>query len=174
MYFKYNFLIYYFLLTAKFNYISSFEFPLDATETPSTPTPPPTLTPPPTPTPPPDLRLPRSIIPIHYDLHIEAIHNESKFQGEIGIKVKVEESTNIIKLHSHLLTINEQEVTGDGTKLNIKSSYDRQKQFFIIELLNGNLEKNKNYFIKLSYNGSFEGKSVGFYKGKFKINNKIR
>ena len=166
MYFKYNFLIYYFLLTAKFNYISSFEFPLDAEI--------PTPTPTPTPTPPPDLRLPRSITPIHYDLHIEANHNENKFQGEIEIKVKVEEPTNIIKLHSHLLTIYEQEVTGDGTKLNIKSSYDSQKQFFIIELLNGNLEKNKNYFIKLSYNGSFEGKSVGFYKGKFKINNKIR
>lgn len=165
MYFKYNFLIYYFLLTAKFNYISSFEFPLDATETPTTPAP----------TSPPDLRLPRSIIPIHYDLHIEANHNENKFHGEIEIKVKVEESTNIVKLHSHLLTINNKEVTGDnGNKLNIKSSYDSQKQFFIIELVNGNLEKNKNYLIKLTYNGSFEGKSVGFYKGKFKINNKIR
>jgi hypothetical protein len=52
-------------------------------------------------------RLPRSILPIHYDLTVEPKHDLNQFLGTITIQLNVTESTNIIKIHSYLLTRNE-------------------------------------------------------------------
>ncbi len=83
--------------------------------------------------------------------------------------MNVTESTNIIKIHSYLLTINELEVIdSEGRQSKVKSfTYDKQKQYNIIELNNW-IPVGIGYQLSLSFNGSFVKKIIGFYKSKYK------
>ncbi len=134
-----------------------------------------TVTTPPT-TPAPDLLLPRSVLPIHYDLNIEPNHDSNQFLGTITVQLNVTESTNIIKIHSYLLTVNDPKVTDSNNQsLGVISfTYDQQKQYHTIEL-NNQIIVGNDYYLTLSFNGSLIGKIIGFYKSVYtNSDNQIR
>ena len=122
------------------------------------------------PTPPPtDLRLPRSVLPLHYDLTIEPDHQTDQFNGQVVIQLNVSEPTNEIKIHSYLLDIPKDDVKvvdESGSELTIKSFvYKNTTQYNIIEL-----DTNMNvgtYQLSMSFNGSLVGKIIGFYKSTY-------
>jgi len=119
-------------------------------------------------TPAPDLLLPRSVLPIHYDLMVEPQHDTNQFLGSIDIQLNVTEATNVIKIHSYLLSIlNEKVFDPNGNELDIKSStYDPQRQFQVIEL-QSQMTVRKGYQLHLNFNGSLVGKIIGFYKSEY-------
>jgi len=130
----------------------------------------------PTTTPAPDLLLPRSVLPIHYNLNIEPNHNSNQFFGTITVELNVTESTNIIKIHSYLLTVTDPKVTDSSDQsLELKNfTYDQQKQYHTIEL-NNQITVGNDYSLTLSFNGSLIGKIIGFYKSVYtNSHNQIR
>ncbi len=116
-------------------------------------------------TPAPDLLLPRSILPIHYDLKIEPNHNSNQFLGTITVQLNVTESTNIIKIHSYLLTVTDPKVTDSSDQsIKIKSFiYNQQKQYHTFEL-NNQITVGNDYSLTLSFNGSLIGKIIDSIK----------
>lgn len=132
---------------------------------------------PPTPTPTApatDLRLPRSVLPTHYDLEVEPNHETDVFAGRVVIHLNATEPTAEIKVHSYLLNVavdglrdesGEEVAVGDV-------AYDQQRQYHVIGL-KSELQVGA-YQLTLSFNGSLVGKIIGFYKANYTIDNQIR
>ena len=121
-----------------------------------------------------DLRLPRSVLPTHYDLTVEPNHQTDIFTGQVVIQLNATEPTDTIKVHAYLLNVTvdglsdesgNSVVTGDVT-------YDERRQYYVIGL------KTQlsigTYELSLSFSGSLVGKIIGFYKANYTIDNQIR
>lgn len=61
-----------------------------------------------------NIRLPRTIVPSHYDLHLNVDPNKEGFSGKEKIVVNVENITSHIIIHSHLLNVTKATVTKKG------------------------------------------------------------
>ena len=121
-----------------------------------------------TPTPPStDLRLPRSVLPMHYDLTVEPNHKTNQFSGEVFIQLNVSEPTDTIKIHSYLLTVDKITVSDtNGQQLDINDTdYDESRQYHVIQL-SSQLGVGA-YQLSMSFNGSLIGKIIGFYKNSY-------
>lgn len=93
---------------------------------------------------------------------------EGEFTGKVKIDIECVESTDNIVLHSNGLTITNTIVHDSEDKSYIvkKTSYDKVREFFIIEL-NEELVKDKKYTIELVFNGLLRDKIVGFYTSSY-------
>lgn len=133
-----------------------------------------------------NLRLPRSIVPISYDIKLIPFlyDNNFTFSGEIKIRINVTESCKNITLHAMALTIRNSDViitkaSADGTSIGnklieIKSQYFvESKQFYIIEL-NEMLQNGSLYVVEIKYGGVLNDLLQGFYRSSYTIGNESR
>ena len=131
-----------------------------------------------------DLRLPRSIKPISYDVTLLPFLSGENFtfHGEIEIKLLVTESCKNITLHSYLLQIlwdstNIQKLDNDDDpteNVSISKQYFiEDKQFLVLET-NKILEENTFYLLKLKYTGSIKDNLQGFYKSSYNVGSETR
>jgi hypothetical protein len=113
-------------------------------------------------------RLPRTIKPLAYNLLLHPDLTNKSFSGNVKIDVEIIQQVPFIALHSKYLNITNVKLmkhldTLNGLEgMNIKNSFEYEKyEYFVIEpesaLASG------NYTIDLDFNGSLQGKIVGFY-----------
>lgn len=132
-----------------------------------------------------NLRLPRSIVPISYNLRLIPFlfSNNFTFSGEVQILVNVTENCNNITLHSNALTIRDSDVIirklhagmspSTSKPLDIKSQYFIEpKQFYVIEL-NDTLQ-NGSFSIEIKYTGVLNDLLQGFYRSSYNDANGTR
>lgn len=131
-----------------------------------------------------DVRLPRSINPISYDIVIVPYLSGENFtfDGDVIIKMQIHETCKNISLHSFMLKIhrnftrvNKLNVDGEqGDSLTIKNQYFIEaKQFLVIET-EEELLKGEFYELKLSYIGQIRDNLQGFYKSSYTVNNETK
>jgi aminopeptidase N len=129
-----------------------------------------------------DIRLPRSIKPISYDVVIVPYLSGENFtfDGDVIIKIKVNENCKNITLHSTMLKIHRnlttiQKITeNENQSVNIKNQFFVEpKQFLVIET-EEELEREQNYTLKISYVGQIRDNLQGFYKSSYKVNNETK
>lgn len=136
-----------------------------------------------------DLRLPRSIVPISYDIKLIPFlfNNNFTFTGEVKILVNVTESCKNITLHATALTIQKSDVvvrkvddqnlnygTPNSARIDIKSQYFVEpKQFYVIEL-NDTLQVGALYALDIKYTGVLNDLLQGFYRSSYNIGNESR
>lgn len=129
-----------------------------------------------------DVRLPRSIKPISYDVVIvpHMSGENFTFDGDVIIKIKVDENCKNITLHSTMLKIYRNLTTiekiteNENQSVKIKNQFFVEpKQFLVIET-EEELEKEQNYFLKISYHGQIRDNLQGFYKSSYKVNNETK
>lgn len=129
-----------------------------------------------------DVRLPRSIIPIFYDVVIVPYLSGENFtfDGDVIMKLQVNENCKNITLHSSMLKIHRNLTTlhkiteNENHSLKIKNQFFVEpKQFLVIET-EEELEKEQNYFLKISYVGQIRDNLQGFYKSSYKVNNETK
>lgn len=128
-----------------------------------------------------DVRLPRSILPVKYNIKLLPFIFEGNFtfNGDVSIVVQVTETTNNITLHAadlfiintEVLTMNEDGV--DSSLMIIGQSNDTEKQFHTIHLKN-DLKSGEHYRINMSFVGRLNDDLHGFYRSSYKVNNKTR
>ena len=116
-------------------------------------------------------RLPKAIVPIHYDLQIfpDFYEDNDRFYGNISIDVNVTEKTQHILLHYKLLEINHVKVLDSNTSAHIaiKRSFTFQpNQFLVIELVEP-VEKGSSVTLKMAFDGSLTDGIVGLYKSGY-------
>ena len=127
-----------------------------------------------------DVRLPRSIKPITYEVKLVPflIIDNFTFNGDVEIKFLVLEDCNNITLHSFQLKIDEKDVSVSAESNNEVLTITRQyfveeKQFFIVELKN-TLMKGSYYKITIKYVGILNDNLQGFYRSSYMVGNETR
>lgn len=116
------------------------------------------------------MRLPRTVKPLHYKLVIQPhLPPENfSFDGYVEMKVRCEEATKDIILHTKELKILSLNVTKAGsTYLPMsETSYDEETEMFTIHL-DEYLKPKCLYLISIEYQGKLNNQSMGLYRGSY-------
>ncbi|KAG8288073.1 hypothetical protein J6590_023440 [Homalodisca vitripennis] len=117
-------------------------------------------------------RLPVNIVPTHYDLDIITFlePDNFSFQGNVKIKVKCSQATDIIKVHARDLYFDKEKisVTADtGNSLNIADSYsDVENEFYVVKTKE-HLKDGELYSLNLSFHGLLKENLIGYYRSYY-------
>lgn len=131
-----------------------------------------------------DLRLPRSIQPISYDVILLPFLSEGNFtfNGEIAIEIHVTEPCKNVTLHSYSLEIiwsssQIQKLDDDGNAVEnvsiTKQYFVGDKQFLVLET-SKELNENSTYVVKLKFVGSIKDNLQGIYKSSYNVGTETR
>lgn len=118
------------------------------------------------------LRLPKSSVPVHYDIDLTTnVHTSSRaLTGSVKIDIRVVENTDSITLHNSGLTINEVKLFNAAeTELAVVSRAESDKSFLIIEGAETplGLQAGSQYRIEISYRGNLGVGTDGFYRSSY-------
>ncbi|XP_070509761.1 aminopeptidase N-like [Chironomus tepperi] len=123
-----------------------------------------------------DRRLPKNVVPVHYDLSLTTnVHNSGDRAtiGFVKILVKIVDETNQIVLNSKSLTITYMRLTSkDGAIVyDADFSHDTSKDFLIITLTNTDLflPAGNEYIIELAFSGILRTDMEGFYRSSYYV-----
>ena len=117
-----------------------------------------------------DVRLPRHMEPLHYNLELVPflIPDNFTIRGRVEIEVLCRLPATNITLHAADLEIENSTVTvtdlsnGDDIKVS-GVAYDEAREFFILNT-SSELEKGKKYVIKIQYTAFLKDNLKGFYR----------
>jgi puromycin-sensitive aminopeptidase len=102
-------------------------------------------------------RLPRRVLPHHYDLLIEPDLDAGRFSGSVGIDIEVIEPTTEVVLNAAGL-----EIDAAGSAVHL----DEEPQLATIRLPE-ELMAGQRHRLELSFSGSLDGALRGFYRARY-------
>ncbi|CAB4062909.1 ENPEP [Lepeophtheirus salmonis] len=115
-----------------------------------------------------NIRLPRSVIPYHYDLYLHPDLSTGLFFGRVGIQIGSKESMNHFLLHLKYLDVKMVKMyTGH---INFQPPFQDENTDLINQETVDIMEAN-NYTLYLEFNGSLTRGFVGFYKSTYQNGN---
>lgn len=145
-----------------------------------------------------NLRLPRSLKPLTYDLRLKPWLEEDNFTfyGTVDIVVSVLENCNNVTLHAVALrilgaTVERYEMGNDDDAPEIPHSSEHgiaaerryveidhnitvaSKQFFVL-MLKQELRKGEQYVVRIRYEGILNDYLQGFYRSSYSMNNETK
>uniref|UniRef100_A0A3B4BEX6 Aminopeptidase n=1 Tax=Periophthalmus magnuspinnatus TaxID=409849 RepID=A0A3B4BEX6_9GOBI len=100
------------------------------------------------------LRLPRYILPVHYNLLVHPDFTSLSFSGSVQIEIDVQNNTNWLVLHSKGLNITKATIFGHNL-----TPFSEQVTF---------LSTGHKYFLHLEFNAGLSEGFYGFYKSTYK------
>jgi puromycin-sensitive aminopeptidase len=111
-------------------------------------------------------RLPRSVVPSHYDLVLEPDLDTASFTGTVDIDVTVAEPVDEIVLNALDIDITAARLVGpNGTTLAGTVAYDPDTERALIDLEEAAAPG--TWRLELTFSGELNDKLVGFYKSTF-------
>lgn len=113
-----------------------------------------------------DIRLPRSITPVHYDLRIHPNISEHTFEGRVVIEFNVTQATNIIIFHSKGLVVDEQDVKLKNRGVKSWQSCDGREQVAVVA--DSPYQPGDSDFLTLSFRGNLSDNLRGLYRSSYK------
>lgn len=123
----------------------------------------------------PSYRLPRDVIPQHYDLqvltHLDQ-HTNYTFKGIVNIQLIAKKYATSITLHSKDLTIDEEfiKVTSLDNKTQhnvVNVTYVKSDDFLVLSV-DRELEQGSQYLLTIPFGGNLQESLVGFYRSSYK------
>ncbi|XP_069481326.1 aminopeptidase Ey-like [Ambystoma mexicanum] len=131
-------------------------------------------------------RLPRSLIPEHYDLELQPFLEEDPrglyiFKGTSSIYFTAVEATSLILLHSKKLNYTDQggfhislNTTDGSSPPSIKRTWlETPTQYLVVEL-HGDLAVGKTYALYSDFTGELANDLAGFYRSEYLEGNETR
>nr|CAD7397311.1 unnamed protein product [Timema poppensis] len=120
-----------------------------------------------------DYLLPTSVVPIHYDIKLIPYLDDDNFtfDGEVNIKVRAEEVTDVITLHQNDTIIEESTVTVTDLMTNINliivnQTYEALYHFYRLHI-EENLQVGREYEINIKYKGYLRDDMQGLFKSSY-------
>ena len=118
-----------------------------------------------------NLRLPRYVMPIHYEitLYPDIYNGNAWFYGNESVEIAIYKDTNFILIHQHFLNITKTslKLKSDNSTIDIKEPYYyEQNQFWVIETQEM-LRNGSRVILELTFDGSLSRAIVGFYKSSY-------
>ncbi|XP_041355968.1 endoplasmic reticulum aminopeptidase 1-like isoform X1 [Gigantopelta aegis] len=116
------------------------------------------------------LKLPRSVIPVSYDIHMHPNISEQTFKGKVTILADVAEATDFIVFHIKDLKIPHFSVQSKKSGQTILTSeyleYKHAEQFYI--KLKVKLQRGEQIQLDVTFEGQLIEKLSGFYRSVYK------
>ncbi|XP_021344850.1 glutamyl aminopeptidase-like, partial [Mizuhopecten yessoensis] len=118
-----------------------------------------------------NLRLPRYIIPVHYDitLYPDIYNGNGWFYGNESVEIRITKDTSYILIHYYYMNITKTMLKNNssGATIPIKRTFSyAENQFWVIEtvspLLSGAVVR-----LETQYDGSLTRSMVGLYKSRY-------
>ena len=106
-------------------------------------------------------RLPRTVVPSHYDLVLEPDLEHSSFRGTASITIDVRETTRAIVLNANELTLREASVDGESLAISADAVQERATLTATAELQPG------QHTLAISFDGTLNDKLRGWYRSTF-------
>lgn len=121
-----------------------------------------------------ELRLPRKIRPLHYEINLETVVHDGgnrDYGGEVKIDLNVLEATNEIVLHHRGLSINFVTLfdANDNFQFTIQNtSYSNDTEFLTIRssLI---INQGTRLRLQIEFNGKLQTGTAGFYRSQYQV-----
>lgn len=122
------------------------------------------------------LRLPKSSVPISYDLALTTnIHlAQGSFSGVVKIEIQVVETTSVITVHNRGLAIDSVTLTRNGAATEVEFDQETEKEFLHIRSQALPLQVGAFYVIEIRFNGQLQQGTSGFYGSSYKVDTQTR
>ncbi|MEX2650951.1 MAG: M1 family metallopeptidase, partial [Acidimicrobiia bacterium] len=112
-------------------------------------------------------RLPRQVIPGHYNLHLEPDLESFTFKGQVSITVDIVEIVDVIVLNCAELDIESARLVSGDTTINVEDiSYDEEFEFATLTLATP--ATSGTYQLDIEYTGIVNDQLRGLYRSSFK------
>ena len=130
-----------------------------------------------------DIRLPRTLTPLQYDLEITphlytGDEKDFYFYGKVGITIKCKEATKIVTIHANMLKIDFSTVTltqvAPNAYVNVVNMTEDKKRQFVHFFLSDDMVKGKEYRLFMKFTGPLKTDLKGFYLSSYKENGQKR
>jgi puromycin-sensitive aminopeptidase len=112
-----------------------------------------------------NIRLPKEICPLIYDIQLKPDLNNFIFEGIETITLNILKETKIIKLHSREIDVETAEILIKKDKIFAEISYDTDKEFVIFTFPK-KIQKGK-YKLTIVFKGILNDKMRGFYRSEY-------
>ena len=114
------------------------------------------------------IRLPKDIVPEHYDMLIRVYLDNLTFSGNSNITIKVKNETNKILFHINKINITSVVVSHGGTVFPIKRQFPAEKRQFYVVILDRSMPVDQ-YVLRLTFVANVETEELnGLYKSTYK------
>ncbi|XP_036146513.1 glutamyl aminopeptidase-like isoform X2 [Monomorium pharaonis] len=116
-------------------------------------------------------RLPKEVVPIHYDLYLHPKLQEGTFTGKATILIDVRDNRRFIALHQKDLNITSAKLETYGLNENQEitiSSISKPTKYETFVISTENDINPGKYNLNLEFDGNLKDKIVGFYSSKYK------
>ncbi|KAK1169229.1 thyrotropin-releasing hormone-degrading ectoenzyme-like [Acipenser oxyrinchus oxyrinchus] len=116
------------------------------------------------------LRLPGSLRPLQYDLHITVFMENFTFSGEVSIELQCLNSTKYVVLHTDRLAVQKAVVYSEGKKtraLKIHRQFRYQANQVFVIAMHRELESQKNYKVNITFQAHIEDELLGFFRSSY-------
>ncbi|ESO85815.1 hypothetical protein LOTGIDRAFT_130453 [Lottia gigantea] len=118
-----------------------------------------------------NLRLPRTILPVHYDLTLypDFYENNGWFYGNETITIRLDESSKYILVHYKFMNITKTELREAGTnnQIDIARTFTNEENQFWVVQTSTDIAKGSMVDLYLEFDGSLTNAIVGFYKSTY-------
>jgi puromycin-sensitive aminopeptidase len=108
-------------------------------------------------------RLPRTVIPSHYEITLEPDLEAASFKGSVNIKVNVSEPVSEIWLNAIELDIHEAKLVDSGAVASVRLHEEEERA----QLIFRDLVPAGPHTINITFTGILNDKLRGFYRSKF-------
>lgn len=114
-------------------------------------------------------RLPDSIIPLHYQIHLQPNYQQLYAIGNVEIQIQCLKRTKWITMHKKEIDIQSISIYGNGIQYKIVNiQYDLKDELFYIQL-NQELVNGLYYYLKIRYkNQIIIHRRYGFYRSHYR------
>ena len=122
-----------------------------------------------------NIRLPRDVLPHHYDVRLLPILETGNFSilGRVSVDIECKEVTDRIVLHSVDIVVDPKSVqlihkVNQAHALSVSGiDYDTKLEFLIVRL-DHKLTKGSNYTLSMDFLGNLTDRLKGFYRSNYK------
>ncbi|KAF7683721.1 Aminopeptidase M1 [Astathelohania contejeani] len=117
-------------------------------------------------------RLPKNIIPSHYDLYINSNLNTFNYTGVVRIHINIISETNFIFINANKLKINKIQIRINNELL--KGKFSMEKDDIVKIVFNKVLKQRCKAILVLQFMGIITKNMNGYYVSKYELNGKIQ
>jgi Peptidase M1 N-terminal domain len=115
-------------------------------------------------------RLPRTSIPLRYELAITSKVNSGRtqFEGVVTVLIKMTAISDVITMNSKGLNVISLNLTeSGGSKLDNKVTFDVEQDFIFIQSTSRPLVENEQLTVEIAYSGELQLNMLGFYQSSY-------
>jgi len=114
-----------------------------------------------------DIRLPKHLVPLHYDLWLHPNLKTGLFTGRVRIDIEAQKTAEYFLVHIKNLTVSKTSLRHNEDEVKIKSSFEyRDNEYWVV--IPESPAAAGNYSLYLEFDGSLSIGITGFYKSVYK------